>query len=278
MNRENNEPIKLSEQDPFGLKKCDFKHRTPEKSEMFSKEEALTYIEGCDFPESADDFLLALEIKERFGTVEHLHILDAMCGPGRLGRDLISIGSQHVSFHDGDETMLNHAMKKASKNLSKEKRIASILSPVEHIPVPDDTFDLVVCHNSTHQLNSVEKLQQVMEEFLRVTVPGGFVFIADYQRSESNEFLGSLENRLNFTKPSIVPLLIPSWQAAFSKQEFDHVLLNIMPSTRNWLVFDAALPALTSELQTRVNQDPVKGHVLDYSPISLRVIAQKGEI
>ena len=78
-----------AENDPFGLRNLDWETRVPEKSEMFTDEEARLYIRACDYPKSADDLLLALEINERFSepNIENMNILVAMDGGGRLGRD-----------------------------------------------------------------------------------------------------------------------------------------------------------------------------------------------
>lgn len=266
-----------AEQDPFGLRKRDFSNRVPEKSEMFTPKEVKTYIEGCDYPESVDDLLLAWEIREWFSTtgIQNMHILDAMCGPGRLGRELLNLGAQNITFLDGDETMITHANKQASVIIKPGQHINNVVALVDNIAIRDDIFDLVVCHNSTHQLSDTDKLRKALSEFLRVTKSGGFVLIADYQRNTSSEFLSALEERLQWTKPEIVPLLVPTFSAAFSKEEFNTALETI-PGIRSWLVTDAELPNLTHEMEERVNRDPVKGHVLDFSPISLRAIAQKG--
>lgn len=266
-----------NERDPFGLKKRDFSKRVPEKSEMFSREEALTYINGCDFPESADDLLLSIEITQRFPDFRNLHILDTMCGPGRLGRELLKIGTQKVTFHDGDPVMLRHARDQAWHEQRMGTLLDFTLSPVDNIPLPSDSFDLVACHNSTHQLASEDKLRATIAQWLRITKLGGFIFIADYQRNTSPEFISALEERLTWTKERIRPLLIPTFSAAFSKEEFSRTLESI-PGVQEFLVFDASLPELTPQMWERVKQDPVKGHVLDFSPISLRVIARKGVI
>ncbi len=271
-----------AESDPFGLRKLDLRTRVPEKSEMFTDEEARLYIHGCDFPESADDLLVALEINERWFSksdiqnIQNMNILDSMTGPGRLGRELLQLGAGHVTFQDGHTVMLDHARNMASE-LFSEDRFSTILSPVDQIATPDNIFDLVVVHNSTHQLDSEEKLQKVISEFVRVTKPGGFVMIADYQRNSTPEFILAMETRLMWTKSEIVPLLIPTFQAAFTKNEFDDAVAQTKKVTQ-WLTFDASLPVVTPEMQNRINQDPVKGHVLDFSPISCRVIIQKERI
>lgn len=270
--------LSVKDADPFSLNGLDLSIRVPEKSEMFSHEEALTYIEGCDYPESVDDLLLAWEIDRHFGPLNDKIILDAMCGPGRLGRELLRIGAGHVVLHDGDETMMTHAQTKAAEARVIGQNIQSVVSPVDELSLPDNAFDLVVCHNSTHQLMSTEKLHTVMKEFLRITKPGGHILIADYQRSNSPEFLEALEERLLWTKPEIVPLLVPTFGAAFSKEEFEAVLKSIQ-GIAGWSVTDAIPPANVSpEMRERIDADPVKGHLLDFSPISLRVIVKKEEL
>lgn len=258
--------------DPFGLRNFDFRTRIPERSEMFTKEEAQAYIDGCDYPETVDDFLLAVEVQKLIGPTGS--VLDAMCGPGRLGRELLDLGAQHVIFHDGDETMITHAKTQAFQRMRSGQSIGFVTSEVASIPLPDNTFDLVITHNATHQMADIERLYVVMEEFLRIIKPSGHVVVADYQRSTNPEFFKALEERLQWTRPEIVPLLIPSFTAAFSKDEFKSVLSSI-PGIAKWSVFDAKAPILSGELQKRVDADPVKGHIMDYSPISLRVIVEK---
>lgn len=268
-----------AETDPFGLRKLDFSVRVPERSEMFTKEEALTYIQGCDYPASIDDWLVAREMGVKFGrrALKTMTILDAMAGPGRLGRELSRMGAKLVVGHDGDETMIAHNRRQAwvRERLGKMK---FVLSPVDAIPLPDNSFDLVVCHNSTHQIESTDKLHTVMREFLRITKPGGHVVIADYQRNTTPEFLSALEERLRWTKQSIIPLLLPTFRAAFSKQEWIDAFRNI-PTVASLSVTDAEPPGnLSLRSRKRIDADPVKGHIQDFSPISLRAIAQKEHI
>lgn len=265
--------------DEFGLRSLDFRKRVPERSEMFDPDEARTYIEGCDYPESVDDLLLAWEIQQRFSHIglRNMKIMDAMCGPGRLGRELLGLGAKHVVFHDGDRTMIEHARSKAQEIILSNQTMSMVQSPVDQIPLEGNQFDLVVCHNSTHQLSDLKKLRKTMAEFIRITKPGGHILIADYQRSADPKFIEALNKRLKETKPEIVPLLLPTFTAAFSKEEFEGVCRQI-EGISSFLVEDAQFPKdLTSDMWERVEGDLVKGHALDFSPISLRVIAQKEE-
>lgn len=261
-------------EDPFGLRSIDFRTRIPEISEKFSSEEAEAYIDGCDFPGTADYFLVAKRMGEVVGNFRGKRILEAMCGPGVLGREIWAQGGQNIAFHDGDQTMLEHALQKAAS--ISHLIPPCILSEVDDMPVPDNQFDLVVCHNSTHQLADQEKLKKALAEMIRVTAPGGSVLIFDFQRRNDEEFVTALEERLTVTKPEIVPLLIPTFLAAFSKEQFQEVLETI-PGI-SWQIKDAQMPQLELHEQEWVNRDPVKGHVLDRSPISLEVIIQKEQV
>ena len=265
--------------DPFGLRGFDFSVRVPEKSEIFDADEARAYIDGCDYPESADDLLLALEMQNLFGpaSLRGMRILDAMCGPGRLGREFLNLGMQSVAFHDGDEIMIAHAKEHAVKVLNDGQSIDMITSPVERIPVADNSFDLVITHNATHQMADIDRLGMAMREFLRITAPGGHIIVADFQRSTAPNFFRVLEERLQFTRPEIVPLLIPSFTAAFTKAEFGRVICS-MEGIRKFTVTDAEPPTLSQKMRERVDADFVKGHIMDFSPISQRVIIQKEQV
>ena len=72
-------------------------------------------------------------------------------------------------------------------------------------------------------------------EMIRVTDHGGVVFILDYQRDNSCEFLEDLKKRLMFTKPEIVPLFIDSISACFSKKEIEEIF-NVKVDSINTLI------------------------------------------
>lgn len=264
--------------DPFGIGGIDFSVRIPERSELFDEEEARIYIEGCDYPESVDDFLLALEVRNMFGPepIRNMRVLDAMCGPGRLGREFLAMGANSVTFHDGHATMIEHARTEAENARGSEQTAGFVVSDVESVPLPDNSFDLVVCHNATHQLSDVWKLGRTMSEFLRLTAPGGHVIVADYQRPTTPELVTAANDRLLFTAEGIVPLLIHSFRAAFSKEEFA-AILGLIPEIAAASVSNAQSPVLSEEMSQIVEADPIKGHLMDFSPISQRLTIRKAE-
>ncbi|HCM51970.1 TPA: hypothetical protein DIS56_02450 [Candidatus Saccharibacteria bacterium] len=278
------EAIRL-EANRFGFRPEDFIIRAPEQSELFDEEDTRKYIEGCDYLKSADDLLLALELQNAFGieNIRNMRILDAMCGPGRLGRELLGLGVSHVTFHDGHRTMINHAEAKATETLASNadnQSVRFVTSDAESTGLLSNEFDLVVCHNSIHQLRDDERLRGVIEEFARVTAPGGHIVIADYQRDPTSEFVDAITERLENTDEQVVDLLRDTFKAAFSKDEFASVLRKI-PGISHWLVADARQPDLLDfdlETQIRIAGDHIKGHLMDYSSISQRVIVRKAQI
>lgn len=140
----NRRTTNLTDSGQPSLRSFDFTMRVFEASEMFTEAEARTYINSCDYPESVDDLLLADEIQRRFGLtrIRNMSILDAMCGPGRLGREFLDLGTPNVTFHDGDKTMTNHARNQAAIFAELGQDVAVVTSPVDRIPLPDNRFDL----------------------------------------------------------------------------------------------------------------------------------------
>lgn len=265
--------IDLFNTDPFGIKQIDFRIRLPELSEIFTEEEANLYIKGCDYKESVDDFLAAKKMLEvaqiNNDQLMEMHILDVMCGPGALGRNFLKFGAKYVTFHDGHDVMLKHALFEAQKEKIADQEINSVLSDATQMDINDNTFELVVCHNSPHQLGN-ERLVPFLSELARVTKSGGQITIIDYQRSTDLRFIESLEWRLKNTKPEIVPLLLPTFSAAFSKDEFAQAIDIVSQSCglSEWSIQDSSLPRLSPEDLQIVAKDPVLGHAIDFSPIS----------
>jgi ubiquinone/menaquinone biosynthesis C-methylase UbiE len=132
----------------------------------------------------------------------------------------------------------------------------------------------VLCHNSLPQLENIGRLRQAIAEMLRVTKPGGYVVIADYQRSNSLAFKNALSQRLAETRPEIVQLLLDTFLAAWSKEEFESVISSL-EAADEFQIEEARLPSITPAMFMRMIEDPVLGHVMDRSPISQLIIIRK---
>ena len=87
--------------------------------------------------------------------------LDAGCGSGLMTREL---GRTHRSFGvDSSSSSLIHA-----------KQIRSAFGSMESLPFESDTFD---CTTSFDVLEHLEDDRRALGELIRVTRPGGFIFI-----------------------------------------------------------------------------------------------------
>lgn len=180
---------------------------------MFNEIEANLYIEGCDFPETSDYIIPAVWLDNTFG-VRDKTILEICTGPGNLALELSKLGAKKVVGLDGDLTMINHARQKEALAQGLEFQQGF----VDALPFQDNQFDLAVIQNSLHQLfNPLEAIQ----EMVRVIKSGGVGVIRDFNRLCDEQ---KLIERLQHTKPAIVPLLINSILAAQTPEEFAQML------------------------------------------------------
>lgn len=250
----------------------DLTNRVPEVLEEFTDTNARKYIEACDFPETVDYIMLVWEIQRLLGTerLQSMSVLEAMCGPGRLGRDFLTRARvPSVTFHDGHNLMLKYAIARAQAVLDPStQKIASVHSDVTSIPIPDNSFDLVIVQNSLHQLSNIERLQAAIKEMVRLTALGGFIVIADYHRSNGPDFKQALARRLRATNPAVHQMLLDTFRAAWSIEEFLQVLNKIQGIS--FTINDGSIGfPVTTEKQILMDADPFQGHVLDRSPITL---------
>ena len=115
------------------------------------------------------------EFINQFVEKEKPAILDVGCGPGYLLLEIAKmIPSSELIGVDLSEDMLQIAMEEA-----KEKGLNSIIfrqGPAENIPVVDAHNDVVVCLNSLHDFNNIEK---TLSEIYRITKKEGIFILKD---------------------------------------------------------------------------------------------------
>jgi ubiquinone/menaquinone biosynthesis C-methylase UbiE len=100
-------------------------------------------------------------------------VLEIGCGSGRYLVHLIrSLPGADVVGVDVSES----ALKKAARALEGEARGRLVHAAVEDLPLPDDTFDVVVANKSFHHWSD---WQLGLREASRVLRPGGTLIIAD---------------------------------------------------------------------------------------------------
>jgi ubiquinone/menaquinone biosynthesis C-methylase UbiE len=242
--------------------------RNAEPSEIFDPEEAKVYL-GCDTALTADYAIVAAEIVAAFGTNNHLHgetIAEVCPGPGNLCGELLSCGAGHVIGIDGSPVMLAHAGDKFRNEIA-DGNMEFHFGLAQALPLPDNSVDGIVNFNSFHQFATFKRASDAVSEMVRVLKPGGWGFIRDFRRDSDPK---SLEGRN--TNPAIVKLLQESLPAAFTKQEFETMLLQ--ERGIEFLVIDAPDPwRLSESVCKRIRLDPVK-HWKDAS-VSQHVIFTK---
>lgn len=91
-------------------------------------------------------------------------ILEVCCGTGIVGQNLSQAGAKVVGL-DLSPVML----KQASRRL-----FSCINGQAEHLPFVGNTFDIIVCRQAFHFLDT----KQVLSEMSRITKPGGKVIIS----------------------------------------------------------------------------------------------------
>lgn len=266
------EKLLLSEfvHDPSVLKKVDPGARVPERVEIFEPVEAMTYAEGCDFPETSDYAIVAAEIALEFGNDGKIagHIVEVCPGPGNLCGELLDIGAKKVTGIDGSPVMINHARRKFSQQTA-DGHMDFISGLAQHLPLADNSVDGIVNFNSFHQFRDDERAFDALREMTRVVKPGGWGLIRDFKRGSPNqaEFIDK-----RATKNEIKEMLRASLTAAFTPDEFTRFLEKI-PGIE-FSVRDTQDPwRLAESICKRMRNDPV-AHWMDFL-ISQHVIFKK---
>jgi len=101
-------------------------------------------------------------------------VCDVACGAGHLGMSFAADGAE-VTLLDPAPAMLEQVRLGASeRGLSVEV----LLTAAEEIPLPSNTFDVVVSRLAPHHFGDIRR---AVSEMARITAPGGRVAIIDLQ-------------------------------------------------------------------------------------------------
>ncbi len=121
---------------------------------------------------------------------DHPHplILDVATGTARLAQILFRQEdfAGHVVGLDLSRKMLRVAAQKLPHELS-DGRLALIYGPAEHLPFPDNNFDLVSCLEALEFMMSP---REVLREIVRVARPGAILVLTNRQGSEARMMPG----------------------------------------------------------------------------------------
>ncbi len=109
-------------------------------------------------------------------------VLDVGCGTGTLAIEVscrVGRAGRVVGVDPGEEQIAHARSKAARRNLPIEFQIGVI----EHLPFPDQTFDVVFSTLMMHHLPAPLK-RQGLAEIARVLKPGGRLVIADFKHKK----------------------------------------------------------------------------------------------
>ena len=193
-------------------KKVVFKKRIPEPKEMGREEMRVFEKMSSDNYQRwmipfVDDALSKL--KENMAK-----ILDVGCGPGFLVKEIASRGK---CFDVYGADLSSHAIRMAKNNCKDLNNAHFKKASVYKLPFPDNAFDMVVCKDSLHHFDD---LQKALGEMLRVTKDGGVIYIQDLKRDLPQYLLKrAIPPDTTFKK-----LQFYSARASYTKEEIKSIL------------------------------------------------------
>lgn len=106
---------------------------------------------------------------------EGLSVCDVACGAGHTGLSFASTASR-IAGVDPAPSMLAVFKQLAEKKFSGD--VEKVEAYAESIPLPDDSFDLVVSRLAPHHFTEI---QRALNEMARIAKPGGVVAVIDLE-------------------------------------------------------------------------------------------------
>lgn len=126
------------------------------------------------------------------GEAHHSKVIDIGCGFGHTFAELSQrFTPDLIVGMDADPAIQAHA-REAADSCASPVRLHS--ANAAQIDLPDNEFDLLLCHQTYHHI--VEQ-EAAMAEFFRILKPGGFLLFAESTR----RFIHSLPIKLLFRHP-----------------------------------------------------------------------------
>jgi SAM-dependent methyltransferase len=125
------------------------------------------------------------EVLVRFATRERqrpaaVRALDLGCGAARNAVPLARLGWE-VTGTDLSWPMLRAARQRVEREQLGD-RVRLVLAPMDRIPAPDRSFDLLVAHGIWNLARSGVEFRKALEEAARVARPGAGLFVFTFSR------------------------------------------------------------------------------------------------
>jgi ubiquinone/menaquinone biosynthesis C-methylase UbiE len=132
------------------------------------------------------------QLRLRAITLAHVQLgeqaLDVGCGTGTLALEVARrVGrTGRVVGIDPSAEQITRATTKAARRYGPHASIEFQIGVIEHLPFPDQTFDVVISTLMMHHLPAGLK-RQGLTEILRVLKPGGRLVMADFTRKQDRQ-------------------------------------------------------------------------------------------
>jgi ubiquinone/menaquinone biosynthesis C-methylase UbiE len=110
-----------------------------------------------------------------------LRIIDVGCGAARNAVPMAAEGAQVIGT-DLARPMLEAARSRV-KATGMDRRVAFIHAPMDRLPLPDSSVDLVVAHGIWNLARSGAEFRRAIAEAARVARPGAGLFVFTFSRS-----------------------------------------------------------------------------------------------
>jgi SAM-dependent methyltransferase len=107
--------------------------------------------------------------------------LDLGCGAGRNAVPLAQLGWKVVGIDDS-QPMLAGAARRA-REAGVEERLELLLAPMDRVPVPDGTCDLVIAHGIWNLARTAGEFRRSLGEAARASRPGAGLFVFTFSRN-----------------------------------------------------------------------------------------------
>jgi len=135
--------------------------------------------EHMEFYRRMRDEELTRVLQAEFGSRPGLEILEVGCGTGPTLEHLATTLTQpHITGADLADEMLDQSRQRID---DRELDVGLVKASCHCLPFDTGTFDVVVATRFIHQFTHADKMR-IVEEFDRVTKPGGLIIVEFYGR------------------------------------------------------------------------------------------------
>jgi ubiquinone/menaquinone biosynthesis C-methylase UbiE len=152
-------------------------------------------------------------------------VLDVGTGTARIP---IELCQRHAALHVLAVDAAAHMLVLANRNITAaglSRRIETLLGDARHLPFPDGAFAAVISNSIIHHIPDP---LPVLAEMVRLTAPGGWLFLRDLLRPRDEAMLHALvEQHAAGANPHQKQLFADSLRAALSLDELRLLVLQL---------------------------------------------------